>query len=187
MVLGAVGGFFGLPAMALEVPATTVAILRSNLDVARSEGADIVLPATKVECLNVFALGGPSPADDDMEVSYFSTRAALAPAAAQVAQHLAAMVAKKELAQKLAAYLGKIGARYAMMVAEKVASQGAPVLGAVGGSVINGVFMDYYQDIARGHFIILRLEQKYGPQLIRNAFEAMSTDREPHAHLTSQT
>jgi hypothetical protein len=43
-------------------------------------------------------------------------------------------------------------------------------MGAIGGALINSVFMDYFQDIARGHFIIRRLERIYDPELIKNAY-----------------
>jgi hypothetical protein len=41
----------------------------------------------------------------------------------------------------------------------------------MGGALINGVFMDHFQDIARGHFIIRRLERTYDPELIQSAYE----------------
>ena len=39
------------------------------------------------------------------------------------------------------------------------------------GAVINAAFVDFFQDVARGHFIVLRLEQKYGDEMIRAEFE----------------
>ena len=45
-VSGAIGGVFGIPALAVELPISTAIILRSIADIARSEGEDIrTLPA----------------------------------------------------------------------------------------------------------------------------------------------
>ena len=55
---GAVGGSFGLAALAIELPISTIIMLRSIGDVARSEGEDLTSSETALACLQVFALGG---------------------------------------------------------------------------------------------------------------------------------
>ena len=54
---GAVGGGFGLAALPVELPISTVIMLRSIGDVARSEGEDLSDPESALACLQVFALG----------------------------------------------------------------------------------------------------------------------------------
>ena len=49
-----------------------------------------------------------------------------------------------------------------------------PVVGAAGGAVINVLFMDHFQDMARGHFIVKRLEAKYGSEIVRRAYEPLA-------------
>src|SRR5262249_26263384 len=48
---GAVGGCFGLLALAVELPISTTIMLRSIVDVARSEGEPISTPEAKLACL----------------------------------------------------------------------------------------------------------------------------------------
>ena len=55
---GAVGGSFGLAALPIELPISTIIMLRSIGDIARSEGEDLTTPETALSCLQVFALGG---------------------------------------------------------------------------------------------------------------------------------
>jgi hypothetical protein len=55
-----------------------------------------------------------------------------------------------------------------------VAAKAIPVLGAVSGAGVNYVFMDHFQDIARGHFTITRLEKKYGRALVEKVYREMS-------------
>src|SRR5215510_8831987 len=54
---GAVGGGFGLAALPVELPISTIIMLRSIGDVARSEGEDLADPESALACLQVFALG----------------------------------------------------------------------------------------------------------------------------------
>ena len=77
---GAVGGAFGLLALAVELPVSTTIMLRSIADIARSEGEDPKTVDTKLACLTVFALGGKSSSDDAAESGYFAVRAGLATA-----------------------------------------------------------------------------------------------------------
>jgi hypothetical protein len=54
---GAIGGSFGLAALPIELPISTVIMLRSIGDIARAEGEDLRDPETTLSCLQVFALG----------------------------------------------------------------------------------------------------------------------------------
>ena len=64
-----------------------------------------------------------------------------------------------------------IAARFGIVVSEKTAAQLVPVIGAAGGALINTVFIAHYQDMARGHFIVRRLEKIHGAEPVRIAYE----------------
>lgn len=168
-VTGAVGGFFGTAGALAEIPITTTVMFRSILDIARSEGADISQGEIRTECLNVFALGSPSADDDATDTSYLGVRAGLAEFTKEAAAYLAKGLGKKQLvvvSKVLSKYLAVIAGRYGVLVGEKLAAQAVPALGAATGALINVAFTDYFQDIARGHFIVLRLEKKYGSKSV---------------------
>jgi hypothetical protein len=55
---GAAGGTFGLAALPVELPVSTVIMLRSIADIAQSEGEDLSDPESGLSCAEVFALGG---------------------------------------------------------------------------------------------------------------------------------
>jgi hypothetical protein len=65
--------------------------------------------------------------------------------------------------------ISQIAARFGVVVSEKVAAQAAPIIGAIGGATVNAAFADHFQTLARGHFIVRRLERKRGASLV--AFE----------------
>ncbi|WP_313492799.1 EcsC family protein [Stenotrophomonas sp.] len=178
---GALGGAGGLPALAIELPLSTTIIMRAVADVARSEGFDLSEMATRQACLEVFALGGNSGQDDASETGYYLARGFTT----EVMRHLSAELAgtaisgshgvllglgPKEAGKWLARIVEKIAARFGVVVSEKFVAQAVPVIGAVAGATLNTMFTAYYQDMARGHFIIKRLESKYGFDTVRLAY-----------------
>jgi hypothetical protein len=173
MATGAGGGSFGLPALAVELPVTTTIMLRSIADIARSEGENINLLDTKLACLEVFALGGPAKSDDGTETGYFVVRAALARTLSEAAQYIAEKGLAKEGAPVLVRLIGVLASRFGIIVSEKVAAQSIPVIGAAGGALINTIFIDHFQNTARGHFIIRRLEKQYGTELVRREYDQL--------------
>jgi hypothetical protein len=70
---GAVGGAFGLPALAIELPVSTSIMLRSMADIARAEGEDIHSAETQLACMEVLAHGSRRAADDGAETGYYAT------------------------------------------------------------------------------------------------------------------
>src|SRR5207237_1121662 len=99
---GAVGGGFGLAALPVELPISTIMLLRSIAAIARSEG-------------------------------------------------------------------------------EQLAAQAVPVIGALGGAAVNYAFIDHFQEVARAHFVVRRLERRYGKSAVRAAYERFCCETEAAA------
>ncbi len=168
---GAGGGSFGLPALTIELPVTTIIMLRSIADIARSEGEQIRLLETKIACIEVFALGGPSKSDDGAETGYFAVRAGLAHVISDATKYIAEKGLAMEGAPALVKLIATLASRFGIIVSEKVAAQAIPLIGAAGGALINTIFIDHFQNMARGHFIIRRLERRYDKDLIRQEYD----------------
>ncbi|MCC4833774.1 EcsC family protein [Shewanella sp. 1_MG-2023] len=172
-VSGGVGGFFGLSALAIELPISTTIMLRSIADVARSEGEQLNDIETKMACLEVFALGGESTDDDQAEKGYFAVRTVLANSIAETAEYIAAKGFSKEAGPMMVKFVTVIAERFGVQVTQKMAAQAVPAIGAAGGAIINTLFIDHFQDMARGHFIVRRLERKYGGESVRLAYDSL--------------
>lgn len=170
---GGAGGFFGLPALAVELPISTTILLRSIADHARAQGEDLALPEARLACVEVFALGGRRPGDDAAEAGYFAVRAALARAVGEAATFVAERGLASEGAPALARLVAQVAARFSIPVGEKVAAQAIPLVGALGGAAINALFAEHFQDVARGHFTVRRLERAYGEERVRAAYAAV--------------
>jgi hypothetical protein len=167
---GGVGGAFGLAALTIELPISTTIMMRSIADVARSEGADLHDLQTQLECVQVLAFGGPSKSDDAADIGYFVAREAMAKAVAEAAAFIAKNGLQKEATPAIIRLITQIAQRFSINVTEKAAAQFVPVVGAVGGALINTVFIDHFQNMSRGHFIVRRLENKYGNDIVRQKY-----------------
>lgn len=170
---GAAGGFFGLAGLPAELPVTTSIMLRSILDIARSEGESPSDPATRIACLEVLALGGSSSSDDAADTGYFAVRAALAQQVSAAIQHLASKGFADRGAPVMLNLASRIAAYFAIPVSEKALAEALPAIGAITGSTLNLVFIHHFQKMALGHFVVRRLERHYGEEVVRAAYEAL--------------
>lgn len=148
-------------------------MLRSIMDIARSEGASIQDLQTKLDCLTVFALGGESSADDGSESGYFAVRMALAFAVTEASQYVLSKKVTEAGAPALVQLIALVARQFGVQVTQKAAAQAVPAIGALGGALINMVFIDHYQTMARGHFVVLRLEQQYGADQVRAVYQSL--------------
>lgn len=170
---GTAGGAFGALSATVELPVSTCIMLRSIADIARSEGHDITKLETKFACLEVFALGGKSKKDDSTEEGYWAIRAALAKEISDAIKHIAEKGMSKKGAPALVRLITSIAARFSVVVTEETAAKLVPAVGAVSGGVINLMFTNHFQEMARGHFIIKRLEKKFGSDIVRKRYDEM--------------
>ena len=171
---GAAGGSFGLAALPVELPISTIIMLRSIGDVARSEGEDLTNPETPLACLQVFALGGLKSKADAAESGYFAVRGLLAKSVAEAARFIAERGGVAEGAPVLVRLIAQIASRFGVVVTQKLAAQAVPVIGALGGAAVNYAFIDHFQEVARAHFVVRKLERRYGKDTVRAAYERLS-------------
>jgi hypothetical protein len=174
MLSGALGGFWGLPGLIIELPVSTVLMLRAIAAVAQKEGEDLEVPEGQWACLEVFTLGGPRSGDDAAETGYYAVRASLARLVAEAAEFLAGRGAVQEGAPLLIRLMTTVTSRFGVVVSEKALAEMIPLIGAVGGSLINLLFVSHFQAMAGGHFIIRRLERKYGSEAVKNEYQRLA-------------
>jgi EcsC protein family len=172
---GAVGGGFGLAALPVELPISTIIMLRSIGDIARSEGEDLADPESALACLQVFALGTRDGEANAAESGYFAARGLLAKSVAEAARFIAERGVLAEGAPVLVRFIAQIASRFGVVVTQKLAAQAVPVIGALGGAAMNYSFIDHFQEVARAHFVVRQLERRYGKDPVRAAYERFSS------------
>jgi len=170
---GVAAGAAGFYSVLIELPFSTVVMLRSIADIARSEGFDISLVETKLACLEVFALGGGGAKGEAAETSYWSIRAALAVTIKEAASHIAERGLADRSAPAIVRLIANIASRFGGVVTAEAAALAIPVVGAVSGGAVNYMFMDHFQDLARAHFTIKRLEIHHGPEAVKAAYDVL--------------
>ena len=150
---GAAGGAAGLAGSLIELPVTITVMLHAIRAEAQAAGYDPDTDAVRLACLEVFSAGSPLRGDDGINTAFLSARMTLAGGTLQ--RVLAAVVP-----------------RLAVVLGEKLALQAVPVLGAVTGAALNAVFINYYREIARIRFRLMRLSEVHGAEKVLTGFAA---------------
>jgi hypothetical protein len=178
---GAIGGSLGLMTAPLELPISTIIMLRSIADIARSEGENLADPDAALSCVQVFALGAGSTSIDSAESGYFVVRGMLAKSITEAARFITERGIVEEGAPILVRFIAQVAARFGVVVTQKLAAQALPIVGALGGAAVNYAFIDHFQDVARGHFAIRRLERAYGKEIVRAQYEQVRDESQGKA------
>ncbi|WP_430232117.1 EcsC family protein [Paraburkholderia tropica] len=165
-------------ALTIELPISTTIMLRSIADIARSEGENLSKRDAQIACVQVLAFGGKSKSDDGAETGYFAVRQAMAVAVTDAVTYLA-KGSSDSAVPVMIQLIRQIAQRFGVQVGEKAAAQIVPILGAAGGATINTLFMNHFQDMARGHFTVRRLERKYGAGFVKAEYERLALLAKP--------
>ncbi|MGD1016162.1 MAG: EcsC family protein, partial [Roseiarcus sp.] len=104
---------------------------------------------------------------------YFAVRGALAKSVSESARFLAQRGVIDGSAPVLVRLISQVAARFGVVVGEKLAAQAVPVLGAIGGAAVNVAFAEHFQTLARGHFIVRRLERAHGADAVLSAYQRL--------------
>ncbi len=176
-ILGGVGGAFGIAALPIELPVTTLVILRSIAAIARDFDADLDDPATRLECVSVLSLGGPSLADDAMESAYLTSRLGLALLIRDAGRFIAGKstlqlteALARGAAPEVTRLIGAIAGRFGYLALDLAYAEMVPIAGAVGGAALNGYFANFFNRIAYYHFGLRRLERMYGEETVQRIY-----------------
>lgn len=172
---GALGGSFGIASLAVELPVSATLMLRAIAAIAREHGEDLSDPKVKLACMEVFAMGGKSSSDDNTEVGYYAVRAFLSKTVEESAKHVLHKGMVKEGAPALVKFINAVAQRFSVQVSQKFALQSLPAIGAVGGASVNVVFLSHFQNMARAHFTVRRLERIYGSDRIRQVYASLES------------
>ncbi|OCL17785.1 EcsC family protein [Gilliamella sp. wkB171] len=179
---GALGGAFGFTSLFIELPISTTIIMRAVADVARSEGFDLNLFTTKTACVEVFALGANTKTDDNStDTGYYLSRSFMTKSMNHLSKELAEIATKhgagtithishNQAGKWFSKLIETVASQFGIVITNKFAAQVVPIIGAITGATMNTLFTSFYQDMARGHFIIKRLEAKYGYEHVKEMY-----------------
>jgi hypothetical protein len=182
-ISGGVGGFFGIAALPLELPVTTTLMLRAIADIARHYGEDLSTLEARLACVEVFALA--PQARQATHLGYYASRIFLGRLSAEATTMMLERGAATLSTPVMSGFISEIATRYGIVVSERSAASAMPVLGALGGAAVNVIFMNHFQSLAQGHFVIRRLERLYGPTVVRQLYEEIAQRSRPKTRWAS--
>ena len=170
---GAAGGAFGIASLSIELPVSTTIMLRSIAEIARSEGEDLASSNAALACVQVFALGGRSGSVDASESGYFAVRDSRKERDGGRALHCRAQ--SRQRRQPNPRSLHSVSSLPLRSGSDrKGCSASRPGYRRAGRRCVNYVFVEHFQDIARGHFTVRRLERTYGKDCVRREYERLA-------------
>jgi len=169
-IVGGLGGIFGMASLPIELPITTILLLRSIAVIARNQGENLSELESRLACIEVFALS-KSIKNDSSSISYYSSRAMLA----KLSNDAIRIMSERGIAEISTATMGNMTAqtvtKYSALISEKMLANAIPVVGAIGGATVNIIFLNYFKKLAEGHFTIRKLERIYGKEEVRLQFD----------------
>ena len=172
---GAAGGFLGPLTLMADLPLTTTLMLRSIAEIARSEGEDLSCKDARLACVQVFALGGRTREDEDADLGYYGLRFALGLYFERDILEYAANAQGPHIPAAIE-MIRAISARFGVVISDKAAAQMVPIAGALSGALLNLIFINHYQDVAKGHFIVRRMERQYGADFIWYQYQRLADE-----------
>jgi hypothetical protein len=170
-IVGAVGGFAGVAALAVELPLTTVVMFQSIIKIAATEGEDLSRPEVRLACLEIFALSNDGRGPADLESGYYAARSALAKSADEAASYVLRRSTSLEAGPAVIGLVSAIAPRFGLLVSQELAAAAIPIIGAATALSVNIAFVQHFNNIAHGHFAVRSLERKYGETRVREEFE----------------
>ncbi|HTR85474.1 MAG TPA: EcsC family protein [Reyranella sp.] len=173
-VTGGVSGFVGLAALPVELPVTTTLMLRAIADIARHNGEDLASLEARLACLQVFALGARSTGARQ-DVGYYAARALLTRMTSEAAAYLVQRGTLELTGPMMNRLMAELVSRFSIVVSDRIAASSLPVIGAIGGATVNVIFMNHFQQVAKGHFTVRRLERRYGQATVRRHYAELAT------------
>lgn len=150
---GAAGGAAGLASAMVELPATVMLMFAAMQKAALEEGYASDSPEVRLACLDIFGAGTPAPGDDGVNTTFLGSRLWLS-------------------STTLGSVVARVLPAFSAMLGKQLAGKAVPIIGAVAGAGINYAFTEYYQEIARVRFGLMRLSQDHGRERIHQAFRA---------------
>lgn len=171
---GALSGLLGLPGLLIELPVTTTLMLRAIAEIARDHDEDIHDESTRIACLEVFALGGRTEADDAADTGYYGVRLALASYMTFSAVHASQHGLLADGPPLLVQLVQAVATRFGQQLSTRAAARALPLISAAGAAAVNTIFMQHFQDMARSHFTVRQLERRYGEALVRSNYERIA-------------
>ncbi|MBI1170687.1 staphylolytic protease PREPROENZYME LASA [bacterium] len=148
---GAAGGAVGLAGALAEMPVALMLFLQAIRQEARDAGLDPDRPGVRLATLDILASGRAVAASEALDPAFVSGRLALA-------------------GPTLSGWIARAAPRLVPVLGQRFAASAVPLVGALGGAVLNAAWLDQYRRLARIRFRLMVLAEHHGTEAVLSAF-----------------
>ncbi|MGV8985313.1 MAG: EcsC family protein [Cypionkella sp.] len=153
---GAAGGAIGLAGAFAEMPVALILFLQAIREEARDAGLDPDREGVRLATLDILSSGRAVAASDALDPAFISGRLALA-------------------GPTLSGWIARAAPRLVPVLGQRLAASAVPVIGALGGAVMNAAWLDQYRKLARIRFRLMVLAEHHGTEAVLLAFARAQT------------
>lgn len=153
---GAAGGAAGLAGALAELPVALILFLQAIREEARAAGLDPDREGVRLATLDILSRGRPIAAQDALDPAFVSSRLALA-------------------GPTLSGWIARTAPRLVPILGQRLAAQAVPLVGALGGAVLNAAWLGHYRQIARIRFRLMALAEHHGAEAVLAAYARAQT------------
>ena len=148
---GAAGGAAGLAGALAELPVALILFLQAIREEARAAGLDPDRDGVRRATLDILASGRAIAASEVLDPAFVSGRLALA-------------------GPTLSGWIARAVPRLVPVLGQRLAASAVPVVGAIGGAVLNAAWLEHYRTLARIRFRLMALAEHHGAEAVLLAF-----------------
>ena len=148
---GAAGGSVGLAGALADLPVALVIFLQAIREEAREAGLDPDRDGVALASLDILSSGRVLAVAEVLDPAYLSGRLALA-------------------GPTLSGWIARTVPRLVPLVGPRLAASAVPLVGAVGGAVLNAAWLEHYRALARIRFRLMALAEHHGAEAVVLAY-----------------
>ena len=160
---GAAGGSVGLLGALVELPVALVLFLQAIRAEATAAGLDPDRAGVRLATIDILASGRAIAAAEALDPAFISGRLALA------GPGLAGGLAGG-LSGALSGWIARAVPRLVPVLGQRLAASAVPLLGALGGAVMNAAWLEHYRKLARIRFRLMALAEHHGVEPVLAAY-----------------
>lgn len=174
VMIGVVGGVFGFFVLLVELLVMIMLIFCLVCDIVCSEGEDLMLVDMQLQCLVVFGMGGNlDKQEEDVDFGYFVLCGVFVQVILKV---LLDIMVKGIVVYSLVVvfkFVQMVVLCFLVQVIEQMVVKLILVIGVVFGVIVNMLFIDYFQQMVYGYFIVCWFECKYGLVVVKVVYQVI--------------
>lgn len=164
---GAAGGSVGLLGALVELPVALVLFLQAIRAEATAAGLDPDRAGVRLATIDILASGRAIAAAEALDPAFISGRLALA--GPGLAGGLAGGLSGG-LSGALSGWIARAVPRLVPVLGQRLAASAVPLLGALGGAVMNAAWLEHYRKLARIRFRLMALAEHHGVEPVLAAY-----------------